>query len=239
MVEGLERYSRQMMITSFGTNIQRRLIGSSVAVAGAGGLGSAVLLYLAAAGVGRMVVLDHDRVELSNLNRQVIYTVHDVGQYKAAVAQRFLSRFNPDIAVESLNAPVAESGFDFGTVDVIVDATDNFEARYYLNSMSLRHGKPFIYGSVYGREGRVASFLPGKTACFRCLYPSPGGHATRPVLGVCPGVAGNLQAAEVLNYLASGRLALAGRLLIFDLHDMNFDNIAIPRERKCIDCGGI
>lgn len=236
MDKKLERYQRQMMLPDLGKDGQCRLLRSSAAVIGAGGLGSAVLMYLAAAGVGRLVIFDCDRVELSNLNRQVLYSEEDAGQYKAAAAHRFLSRFNSGIEIEHYIEPVAESAFDFSKVDIIIDATDNFETRYYLNRLSIKHGKPFIYGSVYGREGRVAAFQPGETACFRCLYPGGKNNIQKPVLGACTGATGSIQASEAVSYLADGRLALAGKLLVFDLYDMSFEKILIPRDETCIDC---
>ena len=236
-MENFGRYFRQMALPDFGTETQKRLHSSSVAIIGVGGLGAPLSLYLAAAGVGRLHLFDNDRVDLSNLNRQILYTEHDIGKQKNVTAKIAIDRFNPDVTVYVFDMKVEESGFDFGKVDVIADATDNFETRYFLNSCSLRYRKPLVHASVYGREGRVTSFVPGETACYRCLYPQPYLYESKPILGVSSGIGGMLQASEILNYLISGRLALAGKLLAYDLYDMTFDTINIPKEEVCLDCG--
>ncbi len=230
------RYIRQMALPEFGKESQKRLLSSSVAIAGVGGLGSPLCLYLAAAGVGHLHLFEHDRVDLSNLNRQILYTEQDLGEQKITVAEAAIQRFNPHVSVYAYNVKAEESGFDFAKVDVILDATDNFATRYFLNSVSLRHNKPLVHASVYGMEGRVASFVPGETACYRCLYPKPYIYESKPVIGVTPGIGGMLQAAEAINYLVTGRLALAGKLLVYDLYDMTFDTVNIPREEACPDC---
>lgn len=171
MAEFLDRYVRQLLIPGFRAETQRRLFNSTVTVIGAGGLGSAVLLYLAAAGVGRLVVFDYDKVELSNLNRQILYSEEDLGQQKAIAAMRFLNRFNPDIAVDCVSGPVAESGFNFGNMDIIVDATDNFEARYYLNRVSLKYKKPLIYVLFTGRRAGWLLLFLGRQPAIAAYNP--------------------------------------------------------------------
>lgn len=236
-MEQFGRYLRQMALPDFGTETQKRLGSSSVAIIGVGGLGAPLSLYLAAAGVGHLHLFDHDCVDLSNLNRQILYTEHNLGEQKIATAKMAINRFNPDVTVYGYDMKVEESGFDFSKVDIIADATDNFDTRYFLNACSLQYRKPLVHASVYGREGRVTSFVPGETACYRCLYPQPYLYESKPILGVSSGIGGMLQASEITNYLTSGRLVLAGKLLAYDLFDMTFDTIKIPKEEACPDCG--
>lgn len=237
-MEHFGRYLRQIDLPELGIEAQKRLSASSVAIIGAGGLGSPLLMYLAAAGVGHLYVFDHDYVEVSNLNRQILYTERDLGKQKVIAAKDFIQRLNSDVVVHSHNTKVEESFFDFNQVDIIADASDNFETRYFLNACSIKHHKPLIHASVYGMEGRITSFLPGETACYRCLYPNqPSASGSTPVLGVSPGVGGIMQASEIINYLISNRLALAGKLLVYDLYDMTFDTISILKDEHCLDCG--
>jgi molybdopterin/thiamine biosynthesis adenylyltransferase len=233
----LERYDRQIRL--FGVEGQNKLKAAKVLVAGVGGLGTAAALYLAAAGVGKLVLVDKDVVELSNLNRQILYTTEDLGKPKAEVAAKRLNSLNPEISVEALtieineeNAPEIVKG-----CNVVVDGQDNYATRYALNDACIVHKIPFVHASVHAYEGRLMTILPGKGPCYRCLIPVPPPEAKGfPIIGTVPGTISTLQAIEVIKIvLGIGKLCV-GKLLVYDALNMTFYEIKIERNPECPSC---
>jgi molybdopterin-synthase adenylyltransferase len=234
-----ERYDRQIIIEGFGQEGQEKLKRSRVAVAGAGGLGSPIAVYLAAAGVGRIRMIDYDQVELSNLNRQVLHWEEDIGRKKVDSARTKLRSLNSTVKIEAIAETITE-----GTVsrlvdgcDVLVDAMDNLETRYILNRCAVEKKIPFFHGAVHGFEGRVMTILPGKTACLRCMYRGPVPQEKFPVIGVAPAVIGSIQAAEVIKYLVGIGELLTNRLLMFDGLRAAFTEFRVNRNPNCDHCG--
>ena len=239
--EELDRYSRQIMIPQIGEKGQEKLKRAKVFIAGAGGLGSPVSIYLTAAGVGHLRMVDHDRVDLTNLNQQVVHWTGDVGRRKVESAQEKLNKLNPNVTVEILSVTISEenaseliSGFD-----LIVDAMDNLPTRYLLNKTAIEHGIPFFHGAVNGFEGRAMTVIPGKTACLRCLYRGPVPESKFPVIGVTPAVIGCIQATEVIKYLVGSGELLGNRLLAYDGLNLRFTEFKVQRNPKCEHCAHI
>lgn len=239
------RYARHLTLPHVGPEGQRKLKQARVLIAGAGGLGSASALYLAAAGVGRLGLVDFDVVDASNLQRQVIHGESTLGLPKVESAARRLRDLNPHIAVETYHDKLtSHNALDvLSRYDVVVDGTDNFAARYLLNDACMLTGKPLIYGAVYRFEGQVSVFgLPGGP-CYRCLLPEPPPPGSVPscaeagVLGVLPGTIGTLQATEALKLVLGAGEPLAGRLLLYDALAMTFDTIRLPKRADCPACG--
>lgn len=231
------RYSRQMMLPGWGEEGQKRLKAARVAVAGAGGLGSAVLLYLAAAGVGSIRVIDNDALSVSNLNRQVLYTATDVGKTKAVLAAERLKKLNPWIDVEPVSCTITdENATDLVSDCIIVDALDNLPSRRLLNRVALMKKTPLFHGAVYGLEGRATTIIPERTVCLNCLYREvvPG---KIPVVGVTPAIIGSIQAAEVIKYVVGIGDLLVNRLLMYDGNTMQFFEARLKRDPQCEDCG--
>ena len=197
-----ERYHRQTMI--FGEEGQERLKKATAFIAGAGGLGCPIALYLAAAGVGRIRLVDSDTVDLSNLNRQVLYQKADIGRPKVAAAAEKLAALNPEISVEAVRTVIdaaTVAGLTAGA-DVIVDAMDNFETRYLLNGAALERGIPLVHGAISGFFGQATTIIPGRTPCLACIFPNPPPDETVPALGTTAGVIGLVQANETIKYLS-------------------------------------
>lgn len=243
--EQQRRYGRQLLIPEVGIDGQRRLLDARVLLIGAGGLGSPAALYLAAAGIGTIGIVDDDVVDESNLQRQVLHRTADVGQPKVESAERTLQALNPGTNVvkhaERLDAANAERLI--GPYEVVVDGSDNLETRYVLNDAAVRLRKPVVHGSVYRWEGLVTTFVPYAGPCYRCLYPSQPPPELAPacdvagVLGVLPGLAGMIQATEALKLVLGVGDTLAGRLLMFDLRAGTFEQISVPRDPACPACG--
>jgi molybdopterin/thiamine biosynthesis adenylyltransferase len=233
------RYHRQMLIEGWGEEGQRRLKEASVFVAGAGGLGSPVSIYLAVAGVGRIAICDADRVELSNLNRQILHNDARIGARKAASAARALQEMNPTIAIEAHADYLDEESVAriVGQPDVVVDCLDNYETRYLLNRYCLERGIPFVHGAVQGLMGQVTFLAPPETPCLRCIFPEAPPRSIFPVLGATPGIIGTIQAMETLKHLSGVGETLRGTLLIFDGEAMEFMPIRAGRAPSCPDCG--
>lgn len=226
-----------MSLSGWGETGQGRLKAAKVVVAGAGGLGSAILLYLAAAGVGDMRIIDNDKVEMGNLNRQILYGSGDVGRPKAAVAAIRLAELNPSIEVEGVSVTITESNADNLLENrLVVDALDNLPTRCLLNAVAIRRGLPLFHGAVYGFEGKATTFIPGRTACLTCLYRDvvPG---KVPVVGVTPAIIGAIQATEVIKYVTGTGSLLTNRLLLYDGMRMRFTEMSIKRDPRCRDCG--
>ena len=243
--EELIRYGRHVSIPEVGMEGQRRLRASSVLIVGAGGLGSPAALYLAAAGVGRLGLVDHDRVELSNLQRQVLYDTDSVGTPKLASARTRLAGLNPDVAVETFEARL-DSGNALEILegwDFVIDGSDNFPTRYLVNDACVMLGTPFAYGAILRFEGQASVFAAPDGPCYRCLFRDPPPPDLVPncaeagVLGVLPGIVGSIQANEAIKWLAGIGKPLAGRLLLIDALRMEFRSLDIAPDPECVVCG--
>jgi molybdopterin-synthase adenylyltransferase len=235
----LQRYDRQIMLQGFGREGQEKLKKAKVFLAGAGGLGSPAAYYLAAAGIGTIIIADHDVVELSNLNRQILHWEENIGKNKVDSAAQKLRGFNPGIKIQTVSETIGETNVSklIGDADIIVDAMDNLPTRYLLNKTAQAKGIPFVHGAVYGFEGRVMTVLPGKSACLNCLYH--GAEVPRskfPIIGVTPGVIGCIQATEVIKYIVGMGDLLTDRLLNYDGLSMKFNEFKINRDPECQHC---
>jgi len=233
----LNRYERQIKI--FGEEGQGRLRKAKVTIAGAGGLGSVSAAYLTVAGVGRIRIVDHDVVELSNLNRQILHWEKDIGRRKAESFEEKLAQMNPEVEVTVRTQRIGEDNVAdvIKGSDLIVDAMDNFQARYLLNQVALEKKIPFFHGGVYGFEGQVTTIIPGETACLRCIFPEAPAPETFPVIGATCGVIGCIQATEVVKYIVSVGELLTNRLLVWDGLDARMEEFAVERNPACEDCG--
>jgi len=240
--EELERYERQIMLYGFGEEGQAKLKRAKVFVAGAGGLGSPVSIYLAAAGVGTIRIVDHDKVELSNLNRQVLHWDENIGMEKADSAVAKLKKINPSVKIEAIAETITEANISqlVADFDLIVDAMDNLPARYLLNKTALEKGIPFFHGAVYGFEGRAMTIIPGKTACLNCVYRGATIPEEKfPVIGVTPAVIGCIQATEVIKYIVGLGELLTNRLLTYDALEMTFVELKVKKDPNCEHCGNL
>ena len=240
-----QRYARHMLLPDFGEDGQRRLRAGRVLIVGAGGLGSPASLYLAAAGVGSIRLVDFDAVDETNLQRQILYDAADVGRPKLAAAAERLRRLNPLIDVQVHDGPFAlENARELVTgADVVIDGSDNFATRYLVNDACVLCHVPNVYGSVFRFEGQAAVFAAPGGPCYRCLHPEPPPDGLIPscaeagVLGVLPGVIGTIQATEAIKLLAGVGTSLIGRLLLYDAWRMRIREIALPRDPACPVCG--
>jgi adenylyltransferase/sulfurtransferase len=239
MFSGLERerYTRQMML--FGEEGQERLKNAHIFIAGAGGLGSPVSIYLAVAGVGTITLVDRDVVDRTNLNRQILHADLDTGRKKTASAGEKLRGINPDITVNVIDTTIDEKNALklVGDADAIVDAMDNFPTRYILNDVAIKKKIPLFHGGIRGFYGQAATIIPGKTACFRCIFPKAPPKDVIPVVGVTAGVIGSVQATEVLKYLLRRGELLTNRLFIWDGLRSHADELQVKRIPGCVACG--
>jgi len=233
------RYDRQIMIKGIGEEGQEKLKRAKVFIAGSGGLGSPVAIYLAAAGVGMMRLVDHDRVELSNLNRQVLHGDTDIGRRKIDSAKEKLKGLNQSVEIEALAETITEDNVSrlVDGFDLIVDAMDNLPTRYVLNKAAIDKNIPFFHGAVYGFEGRAMTIIPGKTACLWCVYQGRVTKGKFPVIGVAPAVIGCIQATEVIKYILGIGELLTNSLLIYDGLNLEFTRLTIKRDPNCEHCG--
>jgi adenylyltransferase/sulfurtransferase len=234
-----ERYDRQIIIRGVGEAGQEKLKRAKIVIVGAGGLGSPISIYLAAAGVGTMRIIDHGSVELSNLNRQILHWDEDIGRKKAISAAEKLRRLNPEVKVEAIEAEITEGNATqlVAGFDLIVDALDNLPTRYLLNKVAVEQRMPFFHGAVYGFEGRVLTIIPGKSACLRCIYKRTIPAEKFPVIGVTPALIGCIQAAEVIKYIVGLGELLTNRLLIYDGLNLKFTELEVARDPDCDHCG--
>ena len=243
--EEIKRYSRHLILPEVGLEGQQKLRDSSALIVGMGGLGAPLGMYLTAAGVGRLGLVDFDTVEESNLQRQVLFDSGDLTRPKLEAAQERLEGLNPGVQVETHDVRLSsENALDIlADYDVIIDGTDNFPTRYLVNDASVLLGKPNVYGSIFRFEGQVSVFDATRGPCYRCLYPEPPPPGLVPscaeggVLGVLPGVIGSLQAMEALKVLLGKGDALVGRLLLFDAMKMDFQELKLRKDPGCPVCG--
>jgi len=240
------RYARQTILKEVGKEGQARLASSSVLVVGAGGLGSAVLYYLAAAGVGKLGIVDYDQVSLSNLQRQILYTTADLEKYKADAAAWRLQALNPEVQIVKhqvkINADNAQSIIFY--YDMVVDAVDNLVTRYIVNDACCALKKPLVEAAVSGFDGLLMTIFPGQTPCYRCLFPSPlpdeyASQIGNGIMGMVAGTIGSLEALEAVKVLLNTGSTLSGRFLAFRGLDMHFQEISLPRDPNCPACSGL
>ncbi|MDP3786810.1 MAG: HesA/MoeB/ThiF family protein [Candidatus Omnitrophota bacterium] len=234
----LKRYHRQILLDGWGAEGQEKLKKACVFIAGAGGLGSPVAIYLAAAGIGKLRVCDYDTLEISNLNRQILHTHTRIGKYKALSAKTTLKRINPHVEVTAFYKKIDEKSVAelVGDSALIVDCMDNFQTRYILNEFAIERRLPLVHGSVWGLEGRVATIHFPETACLSCIFPQAPPLGTFPVAGVTPGVIGCLQATEVIKYLLGIGEKLYNNLLVFDGKNMSFQKLKVRPDPECSVC---
>ena len=243
--EQIERYSRQLILKEAGASGQKKLAQGHVFVIGAGGLGSAALLYLAAAGVGTLRIADHDEVELSNLNRQILHATSRLGRSKADSACQALRDLNPDIRLVPYPILVTPENMPelIRDYDIVLDCTDRFETKLMINDVCVREGKPFVHAGILGVSGQIMTWIPGSYPCLRCLTgndPAPETEtcATAGILGAAAGVMGTLQALEAIKFLLGKGDLLTGRMLHFDGMSLTFSETLMPRRSPyCRTCG--
>ena len=243
--EQLLRYSRQIMLPSISIEGQERLQASRALIIGLGGLGSPVSMYLAAAGVGTLVLVDFDRVDLTNLQRQIVHTTARIGQPKVASAKQTLLALNPEIEVVTIDHSLEgdELAREVAQADVVIDGSDNFTTRFAINAACHAHATPLVSGAAIRTEGQVSVFMgePGGP-CYQCLYPSEGQMdetcSANGVLAPLVGVIGSIQAIEAIKLLTGAGRPLAGRLLLFDAQEMEWRTINLKADPACPICGG-
>jgi molybdopterin/thiamine biosynthesis adenylyltransferase/rhodanese-related sulfurtransferase len=241
----IRRYARHLIMPEVAMEGQKRLKAARVLCIGTGGLGSPLSLYLAAAGVGTIGLVDFDVVDVSNLQRQIIHFTGDIGRPKVTSAQEKLQAINPDLAIVRHEHPIDSSNAleIFASYDVIVDGTDNFPTRYLVNDACVLLGKPNVYGSIFRFDGQASVFFPPHGPCYRCLYPEPPPPDLVPncaeggVLGILPGMIGVVQATETVKLLLGTGRSLIGRLLLYDALDMSFREMKVRKNPKCPICG--
>ncbi len=237
----IERYDRQLLMKQIGEAGQQKLKQAHVFLAGAGGLGSPISLFLVAAGVGKIRIVDPGRVELSNLNRQILYRSGDLGEMKVVCAKKALESLNPDIEVEAIPERIQTDNVDelVGGCDVIVDALDNYTARYMLNQAAFRKGIPFVHGAVEEFYGQATTIIPGRTNCLKCLVPEGPAQQTWPIIGVTCGLIACIQASEVIKYILGIGDLLENRLLIIDGLRTKVEEMELERTPNCEICNMI
>ena len=243
--EQLERYSRNILLKEVGIRGQQTLLFSKVLVIGAGGLGSSSILYLAAAGIGTIGIADKDKVELSNLNRQIIHNTGRVGKLKTESAKQTINELNPDIKINIYNEISSKniSGI-VSQYDFVIDATDNFETKFLINDACVKEEKPFCHAGIVGFQGQLMTYVPNKGCCYRCVFKEPpkqdcvSSCSTDGVLGAAAGIIGSLQAIEAIKYILGTGELLTGYLLTYDALTSEFRKIKLPPPNKeCRACG--
>lgn len=241
----IERYSRQIILPQVGGRGQRKIKESSVLVVGAGGLGSPCGFYLAAAGVGKIGLVDSDEVELSNLSRQILHFTPDIGEGKVHSAKEKLSKLNPDVEIVPYRERITSQNITSIIKDyhVIVDGSDNFPTRYLINDACVMAKKPLSHAAILRFNGQVFTFMPGKGPCYRCIFPQPPPPGQVPtcqqagVIGAVAGVVGAIQAVEVIKIILNQGKLLMGKFLIIDVLNMEFREVKISKNKDCVVCG--
>ena len=243
--EQLERYSRHIILQEVGVKGQKKLLNASVLIIGAGGLGAPAALYLAAAGVGTIGIVDADEVDLSNLQRQVIHTTNDVGKAKVKSAAETMEAINPDVTVKTYRTFVDSTNIMdlIKDYDFIIDGTDNFPAKFLINDACVMAGKPFSHAGIIRFKGQLMTYVPGEGPCYRCVFKNPPPKDAVPtckqagVIGAMGGVIGSLQAMEAIKYIIGKGELLTGKLLTYDALKMEFHTIKLPKDHHCAVCG--
>ncbi|RLG01787.1 MAG: adenylyltransferase [Thaumarchaeota archaeon] len=238
--EELARYDRQLKVPTFGVNEQIKLKQASILIAGVGGLGSAAAYYLVAAGVGKVKLVDEGRIELSNLNRQILYSTNDLGKLKVTVASRRLRDLNPEVDIVGISEKISESTINglLKDIDLVIDGQDNFKTRFLINEECVKKKIPLIHAAVYGFEGRLMTIIPYKGPCLRCLLPEPPPEPPIvPVMAPTPGILGALQALEAIKVLAGVGEPAIGKLIIVDGRELSFYTINVEKDPECPICG--
>jgi adenylyltransferase/sulfurtransferase len=233
------RYHRQMIIPGWGMEGQLKLKGTKIGVVGAGGLGSFILMHLVVAGFGKIIFIDKDKVELNNLNRQVLHWEDDIGVNKSDSAKRKLKEMNSSVKIISYAEEINNKNIYriFSEVDGLIDALDNFPDRFLINEFAVKRSIPLFHGAVWGFEGRVTTIIPGKTACLRCIYPEiPYQETTFPVIGVSPALIASVQVTEAIKYFTGIGELLSGQLLIYDGASLSFLKTQMERKPTCDVC---
>lgn len=243
MLNDKDRYKRHLLLKEIGAEGQRKIREAKVLVVGAGGLGSPVCMYLAAAGVGEIGIVDADVVDISNLQRQVLYSTEDLGKAKVLIGKKKLEAMNPDIVVNAYNERFDNDNAEriSRDYDIIVDASDNIETRYFCNDFCVTQGKTLIHGSIGEFNGNIMTIQPG-SACLRCLFPEAvmlKESSDSGVVGAVPGIAGSIQAAEVIKVITGAGEPLVNRLLTFNILTMDFVTIEVLQNHNCKVCGGL
>ncbi|KAB3542682.1 MAG: HesA/MoeB/ThiF family protein [ANME-2 cluster archaeon] len=233
-----ERYDRQIPL--LGADGQERVRDASVFIAGAGGLGSPSAIYLAAAGIGRITIADFDTVDPSNLNRQILHWSDDVSRMKIDSAREKLEKINPDVEIDVISEKIDENNVSklVGGSDLIVDAMDNFRARYLLNKAAIVRNIPLFHGAVHGFVGQATTVIPGETACLRCIFPNNPPEGVFPIIGATCGVVASIQVTEVLKYITCTGTLATNRLLFWNGADTTMSEIPVERDPGCADCKG-
>lgn len=233
----LERYKRQILL--FGEEGQEKLKSAHIFIAGAGGLGSPISIYLAVAGIGTITIVDKDVVELTNLNRQILHYDRDIGKKKTVSAKEKLGAINPDIKIRVIDTTIDENnvGRLIGRADGVVDAMDNFPTRYLLNETAHKKKIPLFHGAIRGLYGQATTIIPGKTPCLKCIFPNTPPKEIFPVVGMTPGFIGLIQATEVLKYLTGEGKLLENRLFLWDGLEAHADEIVVEKNPACPVCG--
>ncbi len=243
--EEIRRYSRHLIMPEVGMSGQKKLKAASVLLIGAGGLGSPLAMYLAAAGVGRIGLVDYDTVDYSNLHRQIIHGTKDVGRSKLESARETILDINPHVQVDAYEVPLTSYNAleIFAPYDIVIDGTDNFPTRYLTNDACVLLGKPNVYGSIFRFEGQASVFHAAEGPCYRCLFPEPPPPGLVPscaeggVLGVLPGTIGAIQATEAIKLILGVGEPLIGRLMLYDATTMSFDEVRLRKNPDCPICG--
>lgn len=243
--EEVQRYSRHLIMPEVGMEGQKKLKAASILLIGAGGLGSPLAMYLAAAGVGRLGLVDYDVVDYTNLQRQIIHGTKDVGRLKLESAKDRINDINPHVQVDTYEVPLtSQNALEiFEPYDIVIDGTDNFPTRYLTNDACVLLGKPNVYGSIFRFEGQASIFHAAEGPCYRCLFPSPPPPGLVPscaeggVLGILPGTVGAIQATEAIKYILGIGESLVGRLMLYDALTMNVDYVKLRKNPNCPICG--
>lgn len=243
--EQIERYSRQIILPEVGGAGQKKLLNAKVLVIGCGGLGSPCVYYLAGAGIGKIGLVDSDKVELNNLQRQIVHFMKDIGKQKTESAKEKLESINPDVEITTY--PIRLTSGNIMDVikeyDIIVDGSDNFPTRYLVNDACVMSNKPFSHAGILRFDGQATTIIPGQGPCYRCLFPEPPPPGMVPscqeagILGVVAGILGMVQATEVLKYILGKGELLIGKLLVFNTLEMSFRKLNIQRNFSCQVCG--
>ena len=238
----LERYDRQMLISGLGTDGQKKLKAAKVAVAGVGGLGCPASIYLAAAGMGKIVLVDKEKFELNDLNRQILGWQKDIGRFKAEAAKEKLDALNPEIETEAVVAEITKENIHdvMRDVDIVVDGQDNWKTRFIINEYCVTHNIPFIHAGVSALHGQITTIVPAKGPCLRCIFPKdPPEPEKVPVLGATPALFASLQVMETIKLVTGIGESLVGRMLFANGEEMVFETVEVKRSIECPVCGDL